>query len=103
MKCPPSPGGAYGCSENAWWATTQETWGTVPVRLSALMAAAMSSGAEAGGGKHGRHSAVGQRAAGRRGRELREISLEGVPDNVGITDLGPEWPTRAFGYVTALE
>jgi DNA-binding transcriptional LysR family regulator len=31
------------------------------------------------------------------------LSLEGVPDDVGITDLGPERPSRSFGCLTVPE
>jgi hypothetical protein len=31
------------------------------------------------------------------------LSLIGAPDSVGITDLGPERPTRQVGYVTTSE
>ena len=31
------------------------------------------------------------------------LSLVGAPDSVGITDLGPERPTRQVGYVTTFE
>lgn len=34
---------------------------------------------------------------------MPQLSLEGVPDNVEITDLGPERPTRSVGYVTTPE
>ncbi len=43
-KCAPSSGVAYGCSEDCWSATTQETCGRVPFSTSARIAAAMSSG-----------------------------------------------------------
>ncbi|MFJ4569877.1 LysR family transcriptional regulator [Streptomyces sp. NPDC088846] len=34
---------------------------------------------------------------------MPELSLEGAPDVVGITPLGPERPTRSIGYVTTPE
>nr|WTB36309.1 LysR family transcriptional regulator [Streptomyces sp. NBC_00830] len=34
---------------------------------------------------------------------MPQLSLEGVPDNVEITALGPERPTRSVGYVTTPE
>lgn len=34
---------------------------------------------------------------------MPEPSLEGVPDTVAITALGPERPTRSVGYVTTPE
>ncbi|WP_406294571.1 LysR family transcriptional regulator substrate-binding protein [Streptomyces sp. NBC_00624] len=34
---------------------------------------------------------------------MPRLSLEGVPDNVGITDLGPERPIRSFGCLTTPE
>ena len=34
---------------------------------------------------------------------MPQLSLEGVPDNVEITALGPDRPTRTVGYVTTAE
>ncbi|MFE5091709.1 hypothetical protein ACFRCI_15210 [Streptomyces sp. NPDC056638] len=34
---------------------------------------------------------------------MPELSLEGAPDTVEITTLGPEPPTRSVGYVTSPE
>lgn len=34
---------------------------------------------------------------------MPRLSLEGVPDDVGITDPGPERPIRSFGCLTAPE
>ena len=80
-KCAPSSGGASGCSENAWLATTHDTCGSVPSSTSALIAAAMSSGVEPVDGHRG-HAALVQRAAGGGAGELLEVGQRVVAEVV---------------------